>query len=80
MNNILQKEIEISLKTTDPVEALRCFALDLKLKGNNKEEIYNVLYTYSLDLTENGRSTDAEILEDVLDMITGWFVGRNLNL
>ena len=77
---MFQKEIERALKTTDPIEALRQFVLDLNQKGYDKGGIYDILYTYSLKLAEEEREVDSEILEDVMDMVTGWFVGRNLDL
>lgn len=70
----------MALKTKDPIEALRRFVLVLNHNGLDKEAIYNILYSYSIELAQAERNSDSEILEDVMDMVTGWYVGRNLEL
>lgn len=75
-----QKNIEEALKATNPIDALRLWILELNSIGSQKQEIYNILYDYSLQLMKDNRENEAELLEDVMDMITGWYVGKNLDL
>ena len=73
-----RKEIEIALKNSNPTEDLRNIAVNLNEKGVEKEEIYSIFYGCSLELYEEERDVDAELLEDIMDMVTGWYVGRNI--
>lgn len=81
-NNLMeyQKEIEKAIQSDNPIESLRCFVILLNQKGLSKDEIYNILYQYFLYCQEYGKEKEEDILGDILDMITGWYSGRNLEL
>ncbi len=76
------EDIRKALGSKDPIESLRSFAIHLNKKGMNQDEIYDIFYKYYLDLQESSQNLqeDEDILGDIMDMITGWFVGKNLNL
>lgn len=75
-----EKELNDALNTKYPVKSLRDFAIVLNDKGLNQQEIYNVFYAYYLKLEEENEYEYVDILGDVMDMISGWYVGKNLNL
>lgn len=68
------------LNTNDPTEQLRLFATELNKKGLSKEEIYSIFHDYQIELVETNDIQNADILADVMDMFTGWYLGRNFDL
>jgi hypothetical protein len=77
---MFKNDIEKALRVEDSIKALRDFVIGLNFKGLNKDEIYSIFYDCSLEFIEEGRESEAELLEVVMDMITGWYLGENLNL
>lgn len=75
-----KKEIEKAINSNNPIESLKEFVLLLNGKGLSKNEIYNELYLYFLYCKEHNKEEEENILGDVLDMITGWYLGKNLDL
>ena len=75
-----KEDIEHALKTDNPIDALCAFVLQLNNQRIKKEEIYDLLLQYSLSLSRDNRAREAELLEDVMDRVSGWYVGKNLNL
>lgn len=77
---LYKNNLKIFLSSKEPLDSLRQYAIDLNKEGLNKEEVYNIFYDYYLELQENNDEIKANILGDVMDMITGWYVGRNIDL
>ncbi len=75
-----KKEIEKAINSNNPIESLKEFVLLLNRKGLSKNEIYNELNLYFLYCQEHNKDEEENILGDVLDMITGWYLGKNLDL
>ncbi len=75
-----KERITKALASVKGIDALIDLAVDLNNEGFSKQSIYDVFHTYSLKLTENNEAEKATLLEDVLDMITGWYVGKNIKL
>jgi hypothetical protein len=77
-----REDISKALESNNSIESLRSFAVDLNKKGMNQKEIYSIFYKYYVDLQEMNQNAQEkeDILGDAMDMITGWFVGKNLNL
>lgn len=73
-------QIETYLKSTDPTEALRNYVLELNKSGISKEELYKIFHLHSIKLYDVGRKDDSALLEDIMDMMTGWYSGKNLDL
>ncbi|PHR26327.1 MAG: hypothetical protein COA38_15190 [Fluviicola sp.] len=71
-------KLEEALKTKDQIESIRSYVLVLKQRGLKSQEIYDILHVISLELMEEDREEEAEIIEDVMDMVTGWYVCRNI--
>lgn len=75
-----QKEIEKAINSNNPIESLKEFVLLLNEQGLSKDNIYNILYKYFLYYQEDNKEEEENILGDVLDMLSGWYSGKNLNL
>ena len=45
--------------------------------GFSNQEIYNIFLKYDISIKDNSKKN---ILEDFMDMITNWFVGKEINL
>lgn len=76
-----EPELEAALSAADPETALRQLALRLaRDQGLKKQEVYGVFHAFSLKLAHAGRDEEAARVQDVMDMITGWYVGQNLDL
>lgn len=52
-----------------------CNYMQLYIKGFSKEEIYEIF----LNCTTSTMEPHKDNLEDVMDMITGWYVGKNID-
>jgi hypothetical protein len=74
------QDIERALTEVAPIDALRELAIELNNRGVEKGEILREFYAYSKRSDDLGRNAEANYLEDVLDMMTGYYVGRNLDL
>jgi hypothetical protein len=74
------QELENALSSDTPTLLLRELALDLNRKGLNRKEIYEIFYAYFLKLQSDNRDDDANIIGDVMDMITGWFSPYNIDI
>ncbi|AZC32364.1 hypothetical protein C4K38_4413 [Pseudomonas chlororaphis subsp. piscium] len=48
--------------------------------GVSKEEILQMLHAVDGKLRGQSRDSEADILEDMIDMVSGYYVGRNLDL
>lgn len=79
-NQSIQIAIEAALRHKMPIDTLRQLALELNNKGMKKEEIYQEFLNYLLLLEESDKQQDIHILGDVMDMMTGWYIGRELDL
>jgi hypothetical protein len=75
-----QEQIERALASSSPVEGLRAYAMDLSSQGLHRSEITKIFKDYYKILQDTNRQKDEDILGDVLDMLTGWYSGRNLEL
>jgi hypothetical protein len=64
----------------NPTEALRQFAIDLSASGLKKEEIYQIFLNAQLEKEQLGATGKADFLGDVMDMFTGWYKGRDIDL
>lgn len=73
-----KEEILRALDSKEPTEELRKIAFDLNEKGMNQKEIYDMFYEFFLYFQKTHNAENLIVLEDFLDMISGWFVGKNL--
>jgi hypothetical protein len=55
-----------------PVRSLRQLAQDRLATGAQKEQLEQELGDLVLELREEGRDADEDVVLDVLDMLTGW--------
>ena len=74
--DIQRRNIEDLLCEPNPTEKLKQYALQLYTKGFSKEEIYEIFLNCTTSTVEQ---THKDNLEDVMDMITGWYVGKNID-
>lgn len=80
MSSQIQAQIEEILQKQDPIDALRQFVIKLNTDGISKEEILREFSELHSVLQKNNRERDADIVGDVIDMITGWYKGKDLEL
>jgi hypothetical protein len=80
MESIIAERIKKAFLTEFPVESLRQLAIDLNKEGISKEIILKKFYEFDAFLIEKGRDSEVDILEDIIDMMTGYYVGMNLDL
>lgn len=74
-----KQRIEQALSGNDSIGELRACVLELKDRQVSQQKIYDIFYTQSLHLQEANRKEESEQLEDVMDMITGWYLGKNID-
>ena len=72
--------IEQALASPAPIDALRGLVSEFSAQGMRRSEIYRTLFEVYKDLQDSCRQADGDTLGDVMDMITGNYVGRNLDL
>lgn len=60
--------------------ALQGFVIQINHQGYNEQTIYDSLYSLALEYQKKSQQREYEILLDVLDMITGWYNGMNVEL
>ena len=75
---INQKHIETILITENAIEQLQSVALSLKKKGLSVQEIYNEFLKIHTNMNDLDEAKD--LLGDFMDMITGYYVGKNIDL
>jgi hypothetical protein len=80
MESIISDRIEKAFLNELPVESLRQLAIDLNEEGIGKDTILKEFHEFDTFLITEGRDNEVDILEDVIDMMTGYYVGRNLEL
>jgi len=73
-------KITKALESKNPIESLREIVFRLNKEGLNKDEIYNIFLKHYTKLQEDKGNEYVDILGDVLDMICGWYVGKNIDL
>ena len=86
MENKMQKRNEAKGKIKqllfeqDVVEKLRNFALQLYAEGFSEKEIYRIYLESDVEL-QNDRTDEhlIETLEEVMDMMVGWYPCRNID-
>jgi len=64
----------------DPLEGLRTLAIRLNEQGYEKEYIYNYFLRMHAIFEERQNTREADLLFDMMDMITGWYSGKNFHL
>ena len=72
--------ISKALKSKNPTLRLRMIVKALNAKGIPKEEIIQNFYQYMNSLSEQDNEKEIAILGDILDMMTDWYVGQNLDI
>jgi hypothetical protein len=80
MKSFIAERIEKIFSDERPIESLRQLAIDLNVEGISKESILREYYEFDAFLIKEERDHDVDIMEDVIDMITGYYVGQNLDL
>ncbi|MFC0397421.1 hypothetical protein [Paraburkholderia rhizosphaerae] len=80
MKLAIKDRIEMVLSQSFPEESLRQLVINLNNAGVGKSEILKEFNELDQMLRNAGRDEDADIVEDVMDMMTGYYVGRNLDL
>ncbi|MCY1240424.1 hypothetical protein D3C86_1723240 [compost metagenome] len=76
MNRAIFREIEKALPQDFSVEALRQLAIDLRENGVSKAEILENFREFDLALKNNERNEASDYVEEVMDMMAGYYVGR----
>ena len=79
MRLTIPEQIEAALKQEEPIEQIRKIAIQLNKEGVNKEDIIRDFTAFDNFLKGSGRDLDSDFLEEVIDMLTGYYVGRNLD-
>ena len=86
MENKMQKRNEAKGKIKqllfeqDVVEKLRNFALQLYAEGFSEKEIYQIYLESDVELQNDGTEEHLiETLEEVMDMMVGWYPYRNID-
>lgn len=80
MKPSIKDKIEVALSQSSPEESLRQLVIDLNDAGVGKLDILKEFNEVDQILRSVDRDEDADILEDVIDMMTGYYVGKNLDL
>ncbi|MBY4727243.1 MULTISPECIES: hypothetical protein [Burkholderia] len=80
MKPAIKDKIEVALSQSSPEESLRQLVIDLNDAGVGKLDILKEFNEVDQILRSVDRDEDADILEDVIDMMTGYYVGKNLDL
>ena len=86
MDNKMQKRDEAKDKIKrllfgqDAVKKLRNFALQLYAEGFSEKEIYQIYLESDVELQNDGTDEHLiETLEEVMDMMVGWYPCRNID-
>ncbi|WP_124619812.1 hypothetical protein [Burkholderia contaminans] len=80
MKPLIKGKIEVALSQSFPEESLRQLVIDLNDAGVGKLDILKEFNDFDQMLRSVDRDGDADILENVIDMMTGYYVGKNLDL
>ena len=80
LTRAIEQKIEEALSKEDPIESMKTLAIKLNNEGINKEEIVQAFHAVDNMLKNANKDREIDLLEDVIDMITGYYVGENLNL
>lgn len=72
--------LENALAEKNSIDSLRQVVIELNQSGLNKEEIYQEFLAYHTFLEAQHRNQEVDILGEVMDMMTGWYVGQELDL
>ena len=75
----LFSQLESALQEDEPIEAIRELAIKLHASGTSKQEILKEFNAFDEMLKNANRNQDSDYLEDVLDMMSESYVGRNLD-
>jgi len=63
---------EAALKSSDPLESLASFAVELSSNNYNQDEIFQIFDSFRAELRIAGRNSDEDIVMEVMDRICGW--------
>ena len=74
----IEIDINEALSTEFPIEQLTLIANKLYKKGFSNQDIYTLFLKYDMTLEDNNDKKNT--LEDFMDMITNWYVGKNIDL
>ncbi|WP_147362953.1 hypothetical protein [Capnocytophaga canis] len=74
----IEIDIKNALDSEKPIEKLTIIAKKMYKKGLNSKQIYDIFLRYDISIGDNSDKKD--ILEDFMDMITNWYIGRDINL
>ena len=78
--NEAKEKIKQLLFELDAVEKLRNFALQLYAEGFSEKEIYQMYLESDVELQNDGtEELLIETLEEVMDMMVGWYPCRNID-
>ncbi|MDR0481173.1 MAG: hypothetical protein LBG66_04735 [Gallionellaceae bacterium] len=80
MSLSIYQKIEDALSKENPVEALTLLVIELNNQGVSKEKIVEAFYFVDNELKNINENSKVDLLEEVIDMMTGYYVGRNLDL
>jgi hypothetical protein len=69
-----------ALGAANPEESLRQIALELKRTGKKRQEVFDLFYRLWRDLSEPEDEDEQAIAGDVLDMISQFYPGKNLEI
>ena len=76
----VKEKIKRLLFEQDAVEKLRNFALWLYAEGFSEKEIYQIYLESDVELQNDGTEEHLiETLEEVMDMMVGWYPSRNID-
>lgn len=66
-----------AIYSNEPIENLTRIVMDLKEQGFEKKQIYDTFYKFYEAYSQNGLEPESDLISDILDMLTGNYVGRN---
>lgn len=66
-----------AIYSNEPIENLRRIVMDLKEQGFEKKQIYDTFYNFYELFSQDGLWVESDLISDILDMLTGNYVGRN---
>lgn len=72
MNTGIKSRLDSAMASDEPEHQLIEVVEQLKQKGWNQLEIYDVFETYMLFLRESAHETEEDIVTEVLSFIWGW--------
>ena len=69
------REIRDALDSEDPITTMRTLAIDLAGRGLSQAAIEGAFGAVASELQATGREEDADLVLEVMDMMSEWYAG-----